>query len=62
MAAAALDLQALRITTRAETARLYYAARATQLRIEVLDHAADAQSDLAQLAASRARAGLVPET
>ncbi len=62
VAAAALDLQALRITTRAETARLYYAARATQLRIEVLDHAADAQSDLAQLAASRARAGLVPET
>ena len=61
-AAAAFDLQALRVTARAETARLYYAVRTTQLRIAVLDDAAAAQNDLAGLAKSRARAGLVPES
>jgi NodT family efflux transporter outer membrane factor (OMF) lipoprotein len=62
VAAADFDLRALRVTTRAETARLYYAVRTTQLRIAVLDRAAAAQSELASLARSRAEAGLVPES
>jgi outer membrane protein TolC len=62
VAAAGFDLEAVRVTTLAEAARLYYAVRAAQRRIAVLDEAAMAQGDLAALAKSRARAGLIPES
>jgi len=59
--AAAMDAEAIRISVIAETARLYFAVRALQLRLEVVSRSAVAQVQLATLVRSRVEAGLVAE-